>query len=224
VPFRLRDDLSFCRVEDHLIFLDIGNDQYFRLSSPMERAFLAYHSGERSTDISSLIAHNLLTDAPPSQDWPPAPIIPAPIRSALESNPLPRTARLTTLLETFSVVFSTQWQLKARGLVSTLTSATRLRKRNMSADAATGEDHSEKLLLEASADFVRARPYIPIETCCLLDSISMLKILARKRLHANLVFGVTSAPFSAHCWLQEGDLVLNDTVGNAKANTPIRVL
>jgi hypothetical protein len=58
----------------------------------------------------------------------------------------------------------------------------------------------------------------------LLDSLAMVMFLAKRGLHASIVIGVTSAPFSAHCWVQTGDLVLNDTVGNARAFTPIRVI
>ena len=43
-------------------------------------------------------------------------------------------------------------------------------------------------------------------------------------MHANLVFGVTGDPFSAHCWVQVDELVLNDTLGNANAYTPIRTV
>jgi hypothetical protein len=82
----------------------------------------------------------------------------------------------------------------------------------------------EQLLLEASGEFRFARAYTPVETRCLLDSLAMVKFLARRKLHASIVFGVTSDPFSAHCWVQAGDLVLNDTVGHANAHTPIRVI
>ena len=59
---------------------------------------------------------------------------------------------------------------------------------------------------------------------CLLDSIALVRFLARRGLYAQLVFGVTDDPFSAHCWVQAGDLVLNDTVGDVSAHTPIRVI
>jgi len=52
----------------------------------------------------------------------------------------------------------------------------------------------------------------------------LVRFLARRRLSASIVFAVTTNPFNAHCWVQSGDLVLNDTVGNAILHTPIRVV
>lgn len=52
----------------------------------------------------------------------------------------------------------------------------------------------------------------------------MIIFLARRRLHASIVFGVTGDPFGAHCWVQTSDLVLSDTLGNATGHTPIRVV
>ncbi len=72
--------------------------------------------------------------------------------------------------------------------------------------------------------FRLARPYIPIKPNCLLDSLALAKFLARRNLYADVVFGVTSDPFSAHCWLQTGTVVVNDSVGNVDTYTPIRVI
>ncbi|MNN96111.1 hypothetical protein D3C81_2150420 [compost metagenome] len=52
----------------------------------------------------------------------------------------------------------------------------------------------------------------------------MAKFLARRGLHADVVFGVIGDPFSAHCWLQAGTLVLNDSIGNIDTYTPIRAI
>jgi hypothetical protein len=52
----------------------------------------------------------------------------------------------------------------------------------------------------------------------------MVKFLAKRRLYSNLVMGVACDPFSAHAWVQYGALVLNDSVGNAQAYVPIRVI
>jgi len=79
-------------------------------------------------------------------------------------------------------------------------------------------------LSEAATAFNRVRPYVPIETCCLIDSLSMVRFLAKRGLHAHLVMGIACDPFSAHAWVQHGPLVLNETVGTAQAHVPIRVI
>jgi hypothetical protein len=38
------------------------------------------------------------------------------------------------------------------------------------------------------------------------------------------VFGVNADPFEAHCWVQAGNVVLNDTVAWVSGFTPIMVV
>lgn len=61
-----------------------------------------------------------------------------------------------------------------------------------------------------------SRPYI-----CLFDSVCLFNFLARYGFFPTLVFGVIGEPFRAHCWLQDGDVVLNDVVERVTAYAPI---
>ena len=65
------------------------------------------------------------------------------------------------------------------------------------------------------------RAYYSRSYVCLFDSVCLLNFLARYGFFPSLVFGVIAEPFQAHCWLQEGDLVLNDTVERVTAYAPI---
>ncbi len=56
---------------------------------------------------------------------------------------------------------------------------------------------------------------------CISSSLALSNYLARHRLAHCWVFGVAVRPFIAHCWLQCGDVVLNDSVGHARKFTPI---
>lgn len=129
---------------------------------------------------------------------------------------------MTTLLEVFATVWFMRWQLRRHKLTTVLAALNGYRdSRALPADATTSIN--PRLPREAN-EFKRARLYAPIETTCLLDSLAMVRYLARRSLHANVVFGVALDPFSAHCWVQAGNLVLSDTVGNANAHTPIRMI
>ena len=75
-----------------------------------------------------------------------------------------------------------------------------------------------------AATYAAARRLVPIKFSCLADSLSLIAGLARRRLAADLVFGVKLHPFSAHCWVQAGDLVLNDPIDHAILHTPILVV
>lgn len=67
-------------------------------------------------------------------------------------------------------------------------------------------------------------PYAPVSGKCLLRSFLLLRHLHRHGHDAMWVFGVTTWPFQAHCWLQLEDLVLDDEVDRVVAYTPIMVL
>jgi hypothetical protein len=121
-----------------------------------------------------------------------------------------------------AIVWSTRHQLKTRTLKTTLdeTIAYRDRKIGVGATPAVAEDK----LLQATREFIRARRYVPIEPICLLDSLSLLRFLSRRKLLASIVFGVTPEPFTAHCWVQAGGMVLNETLFDSHTYTPIRVV
>ncbi len=72
--------------------------------------------------------------------------------------------------------------------------------------------------------FHHFRPLFPRDYLCLFDSLALLKFLARYGQYPRWVFGVQLGPFGAHCWVQSGDIVLNDTVERVRSYTPIMVI
>ncbi len=48
--------------------------------------------------------------------------------------------------------------------------------------------------------------------------------LAHLGLKPDLIFGVSMRPFRSHCWVQVGDIVINDRLDNIRNFTPILVL
>ncbi|HEV2621856.1 MAG TPA: lasso peptide biosynthesis B2 protein [Frateuria sp.] len=220
----LRDDLSYCRVGERLVFLDVGKDRYFHLPCPLEQALTAYLDGAgcSDTDRSDLIKRSILVEqtdiaAGSRPDAKPA------TRSAMEATSQSRNLRVSELIEVFVTVLVTRIALKISTLKSILDGLTADRH----AQAARSEplaEFPERRVWDAAAAFRRARLYVPIEMRCLLDSIAMARFLLRRRVPTHVVFGIAIDPFSAHCWVQVDDLVLNDTVGNVASHTPIRVV
>ncbi|MCD9027840.1 lasso peptide biosynthesis B2 protein [Luteimonas sp. BDR2-5] len=224
--YQLDSDLSYCTIDGHLIFLDLRNDRYFRLSSAMERSFLNFVEGKRhpDVDLEGLIAHEMLVDANDNAGSIVQPSVGRPARSAIERSENCKSIPVDTCVHVFWIVYSTWLQLRTAKLKNTLDALASYRQRHASGSEPDSSDRPEHLLCDAAAAFRKARLYVPVETCCLPDSISMVRFLARQGLYANLVFGVMNDPLSAHCWVQAGPLVLNDTTGNANAHTPIRVV
>jgi hypothetical protein len=67
-------------------------------------------------------------------------------------------------------------------------------------------------------------PWLPISRKCLVRSFVLLRFLQRSGLNAAWVFGVRTWPFAAHCWLQLGDVALDDAPERLAAYEPIYVV
>src|SRR3546814_14050631 len=77
-------------------------------------------------------------------------------------------------------------------------------------NASCGERVSQNI----AAAFLRSQRLVSAADQCLVRGIAMKRMLAQRGCDARLVFGVTM-PFSAHCWVQAGDVVLTDKIGRA---------
>lgn len=70
--------------------------------------------------------------------------------------------------------------------------------------------------------FVHLRPWFySVPGACLLDSLVLRLFLAAYDLHPHWVFGVRTAPFHAHCWVQHDGVVLNDLPDRVRQYSPI---
>jgi hypothetical protein len=79
-------------------------------------------------------------------------------------------------------------------------------------------------LLAVVARFRRWVPFAPVSSKCLLRSHMLLRLLRREGHDAQWVFGVGTWPFAAHCWLQVGDMVLDDEPERLLVYRPILVV
>jgi hypothetical protein len=221
----LNADISFCKLDDRLFFLDIQNDRYFQLSRTLERALLSYLEApdDACADISGLARHNLLSQTTAVLAGGSATDIATASESTLETFFPDRPVHVSVVRDVFLIVAMVRWQLKVRRLKSILQALSDYRNRKTSLLVGDQAELRQRLS-EAATMFNRVRPYVPIETRCLIDSLSMIRFLAKRGMHAHLVMGVACDPFSAHAWVQHGPLVLNETVGAAQAYVPIRVI
>ena len=88
---------------------------------------------------------------------------------------------------------------------------------------------SRRLTVAEQAELVRVFDWLrPLafhkRDTCLLYTLSLLEFLACYGVFPDWIFGVSVAPFKAHCWLQEGELLLTDTPFKTGALTPIMVV
>jgi hypothetical protein len=59
------------------------------------------------------------------------------------------------------------------------------------------------------------------KSACLFDSIVMMRFLSAYSIYPTFVIGVAMEPFRAHCWLQEGSIVLNGVPKDTEQCSPI---
>lgn len=224
MPYQLGPDVSCCRYDGHFIFLDTHRDQYFRLSNAVECAFATYIETSDEAAIIPLVDKGVLTYVPDPEPRPTITEAEPPIRSAMEEFSNGESPSITTHLDVLAIVSWTHWQLATRNLSDVLSGLSAYRNRKAPSARSTPMQLDVQSFVRAACAFNRARVYVPIVPRCLPDAISMVRFLAKRGFHANVVFGVAGNPFAAHAWVQVADLILSDSVGNVAAHTPIRVV
>lgn len=223
--YQLRDGLSFCVVDDHPIFLDISGDRYFMLPTTLEHAFTAYIDGRDSSTSSlrALLEHKILLPAGHLKRRCQTSSAKPTTRSAMEDHTRDEGVSARVYLEVLAIVCKIRSRLRRKGLYTLLNDLAVHRRSKVSPTDTVSRKSIEANIVAAANQFRYARKWVPLGTTCLLDSLSLVTYLANRHLPADLVFGVTLSPFSAHCWVQFRHIVLNETVTGAAAHTQILV-
>jgi hypothetical protein len=85
-------------------------------------------------------------------------------------------------------------------------------------------DYDPGRALRLIRSFNTLRLSFPGAYVCLFDSLALLNFLAYFDFFPTWVFGISSEPFAAHCWIQEDETVLNDTLANVCGFAPIMTI
>lgn len=216
-PVHVAPDVHLVAVAEDVVLLDARQDRYLCL--PGAAASITLSSCRRRLGIADpvlrdeLVAAGLVaTVAPPSLPWrPPA----APRRSALpDTVETLRAGDLGDIAWAMALLGRHYWRRPFLDL--TRDAQARANLSNPGVD--------EPALMAIAAAFQRWAPYAPTSAKCLLRAFVLLRLLQRHGHHARWVFGVRTWPFEAHCWLQVGDLVLDDDVERVRTLEPILVI
>jgi hypothetical protein len=202
-------------VETDVVLLDIASDAYLCLVGAGEHlrqgsdGGLASHPPEAAQDL--LDAGLLISEAPAAR---PGSAPPPSVTRGLESeaaavNPLTFLGAVVANRRAAKAVADQPFQ-DVLALAGPL-------------DPAAFETPSPALLAE-SARFSRMAPWLPHAGLCLMRSLQQRLYLAARGHGVAWVFGVRTWPFEAHCWLQAGAVVLDDTPTRVSGFTPILVV
>jgi hypothetical protein len=204
-------------IDNDLVFLDVGRDSYFCWPGNDGRVDLRAHAAEvvvsDSRVAADLTAAGLLVDHNDPEARRGAP--PTPTFSAIP--PAHEPPQWRDILQAARCLIDL-WFTYARRPFSEIL------RRSGGAGRAICEASPTPELLALVTRFHRWIPYAPVSAKCLLRSYLLLRLLRRHGHDAAWVFGVATWPFRAHCWLQCGEVVLNDDVDRLTPYVPILVL
>ncbi|KAK0349904.1 hypothetical protein LTR94_031194, partial [Friedmanniomyces endolithicus] len=119
---------------------------------------------------------------------------------------LPRPA-LAGTTSALCCLAATRVRLKIAGLGRTL-SWLSIRKSRLPTSRAFPEGEVERIM----AGFVSAEHLASQIDLCLANSIAVASRMIEKGMRPDVVLGVQLGPFSAHCWVQHEDRLVNDRV------------
>lgn len=213
--YRLREGLSFCITGGRAIFLDVDADRYFGLHPQWDEAFQQLVRGNAQTQVLPQLIHAgiLLETAAQS-----APILPAAVPRALrEIHPVVRSPFSRQSLVFILAQLRAAIKLKTTPLGVIIAQITE--------EGPTGPIEwgtpQLAMCIDICSAFSSCRALRWRAGHCLTSSIAFLSVVRGAGMEARLVLGVSAAPFSAHCWVQAGDCVLNDRLENVRPFEPL---
>ena len=228
----LRENVFFCIVDNHCVFLDLNKDQYFCLE-PEKTALFTAIFGENTQDISQekikeltdeLFFQDLITLHPNNSDIlataPPQKPVKDLIGYDIGKKP---KIHLGHILRFLAAATSYKIRLKHQPLDKIIFRVKR-KKAHHHQKSIPPKAYSHKLK-ELVEVFNRLRPLLfTAQNQCLYDALVLTAFLNKYGIYPDMVFGVQMGPFSAHCWVQHNDVVLNDVVAMTLLQTPIMVV
>ncbi|MEX2126104.1 MAG: lasso peptide biosynthesis B2 protein [Woeseia sp.] len=232
-PLILARHAYVCHADEHLVFLDLRQDKYLclgREQSLAVRPFLTEsaiieHAAVRSMEsgqcidraLEVLVENGLLVDDRASGKDAAHVSAELPLSGmTVGAHGRPAVVKFRDVRNFFGAAVLASTRLRWNSLESTVR---RVERRKGAAKRSAIDRYPR--VREHTAVFHALRRYYPRDYLCLFDSLSLVEFLARYRVFPQWVFGVTMEPFRAHCWVQDGSAILNDTVENVRNYTPI---
>jgi len=232
--YLLRRSVHLCFSGEQVVFLDLHRDRYLARNIEQVRALTCWVQGwpraTASTNnlpsedsaanvIRLMTAENLLTSDPSAGKVAALPSVPQPRATLTVRHPAssPRI-RIRHVAVFMRALLLSTIQLRCLGIERAVRAVTNRR--------AIHRARSHLLDIPAAAALVNIYQRLRLFTyssrdACLFDSLTLIHFLAAFDVCPQWIFGVETAPFAAHCWVQHGEVTFNDSVEHACIYTPI---
>lgn len=219
----LAPDMSFCFIGASAVMLDLKADRYYRLDRRHSAVLRAFAGSTCDADLEarqSLIAKGLIRpgDGPPAK-----PVSALPVTASVIERQPPRPNDMKECsISTVELIvhrFTAGQALRRLGLLRTVRYYRR--RRDRFADQQCGLQGSRDRAAAIAASFADRHRFFPAKRRCVPDSLALAAILWGRGCAAEVYFGVRLDPFAAHCWVQQGDLLLSDPLDSIAEFTPV---
>lgn len=202
-------------IDDDLVLLDADADIYFCLPLPNGLARLegrGLHTADAMLGAELIGAGLARPASGQGPDLPALPVTPTrTARAVLEDHPdllvRFRPIHLVALIAAVRAALASRRETFGDLIAST--------------PRPVGQGRGQAALLADLAVWRRITPWLPLDGLCLFRSRILLAFLHALGHRPGWVFGVRTWPFRAHCWLQAGDMVLDDEAERVSAFAPI---
>ena len=237
-PYLLAPHVYPCVSGQHVVLMDLERDKYIavvpahRLATwvrgwPVGTAQTTEspHGVDAGADalVSQMLAHGMLV-SDPHVGKPATPVRAVRAASSLVQFDLDARPRAgAALLWRFGrSCAQAQLSLKLRPIQSIVEAVRDHKARRLARSVREADPARLRALMTA---FMRLRPlFYTLRGSCLLDSLTLVHFLGAEGIHGDWVFGVKTEPFDAHCWVQQGEVVLNDAPDRVRQYSPILVV
>ena len=234
--YGLANHVFVCRDKEHIVVLDVKQDRYFSLDAARTAVLIpllpgwpaqgtaASATGEAAVTAESaaapLVSQGWLLETPAGKEA--TPVQPVPAESELITD-VEGSAKLSVriVIAFVTAALFAKFALRFWRFERVIRRVSRRRAKYAAAGAPADIEQVRSLV----DTFFRLRVFLfASREKCLYDSLAMLEFLARYGFFPRWVFGVRALPFAAHCWVQCGDTVFNDTVEHVSGYTPIMLV
>jgi hypothetical protein len=199
------DNLAYCEINGTLIFLDIAADRYFRLPDERNRELLA------QIDFSAGEPWHQPTSFQRPDMW----SLPTRASTAIQEGPF----QLAGVARAIWAQRRIERRISSRSLAHVLADLGRIKETRKAARLI-----SHPKAVSTIRAFEQARLLRTSANRCLPRSLALASCLAAQGFPVRLIIGVKLSQFGAHCWVQSGDDVLNDTAEEVLRYRPILVI
>lgn len=233
VSYRLASDVFACATDDCVVFLALARNKYHLLELGQSEKLIGHVQGWEALGgvpqdrlrpaptklLRGMISAGLLTmGATDGRDpTPPSILRPETTLVDLDLDERPRVRR-GDVFRVVGACLIAYVLLRTQRFASVVNRVKRRRKKH-------ADDYLDIDRMRArSAAFFHLQPLcFGARRNCVLYALALLEFLAMEGLYPPWIFGIETGPFTAHCWVQEGSVVVNDSPDHVRRYTPILV-